>query len=223
MSGRSRVRLQARGAVLLLCLFLLVTLSLLGLAAASDQQIQARINGNVDQARQDEDVARLASLWAQAWLMGLPGDQPPPLCDGACAPGSVIYASGSLGPEPEFEGLAWWQAHAHSTGFEPLSGSVYSLPGLPQTAQSHWLIEHVHTEPLDSADATAATLGWYRVLARGSANGQAPAALDSVIIARPWGHADWRDPLPPDAGEAGFCRLLEATDRCGRQAWQALP
>ena len=213
----------AAGAALLICLFLLVALSLLGLAAASDWQVQDRINGNLQRAGQDQDITRLSSLWAQSWLLGLPGEEAPEPCADECPQGSVIRPQGWLAVAPEFQDLAWWQANAQAAGEDPASGVSHSLPGMPGNAQAHWLIEQIHMQSGVLADDPDAELGWYRILARGSAGPPGQFLVSETIVARPWGDADWRNPFPYTIGDPRFCLQLGAQMPCGRQSWQSVP
>lgn len=210
-----RVGTGQRGAVLLLCLLLLLALSLLGLAAASDRQLQDHINGNVESAQRAEDIARIGSLWAQAWLLGQPGETRP-------AAGSVILAAGSLIVNPEQQDSAWWHSNGHAAGTDPVSGQSFAMPGLAAGAEAHWLIEELHAADVDAGNGVIAELAWYRILARGTVGQPGSAAFSETIVARPWGEAAWRNAFPPEAGANAFCALLTEPLACGRQAWQQL-
>jgi len=214
---------SSRGAVLLLCLILLIALSLLGLAAASDQQLQERINDNIEVARQDQEIARLGSLWAQAWLSALPGDTVPATCGASCPEGAVILPAGSLTESTGIQGPDWWQSNAWDAGLDPVTGSRFAMPGIAGGAQAHWLVQELRVAPFDAGEDGSASVGWYRILARGSNGLHGTSAVTESIFARPWGEASWRRDLSDDSGQADICPLVPAQFSCGRQAWRELP
>lgn len=216
-------RRPARGAILLLCLLLLLALSLLGLAAASDRQLQDHINSNIAAGGEGEANAHLASLWARAWLYGLGGERPPEVCGETCPEGAVILAPGRLPARPEFEGADWWRSQGHWPGRDPATGADHGWSGVGPNAEAYWLIEQLRSESIETSEGDTAVLGWYRILARGANARPGSDWVSETLVARPWGDAAWRDPLPPDPGDEPFCQHVPEPLACGIRAWQDLP
>lgn len=208
----------ARGGALLLALMLLAGLTLLGLAAASDQALQVRIVGNLERSGQAQRAAEAALAWAEDWLFSLDGSAPPVPCAAGCD--GAVFLSGAAWPDhPEQADATWWQSHGHRAEASPVDGS--SPPERPSTNPGHWIVAVIDVPPSPASDPPVPVIGWYRVAARGTdAAGQQVAVVES-IIARPWGESDWRDPLPRPAGQARFCQA-GGPQPCGRAAWRQL-
>jgi Tfp pilus assembly protein PilX len=207
-----------RAAALLLCLVLLTALTLLGLAAASDQRLQIRISGNMARAAEARIAAEEALSWAEAWLLSLPGGERPVACRADCAAGQVIQAGASLPAGPERTDPQWWTDRGHQAGQDPVDGEILD-PRLA-SLQAAWVISEIAV-PAEYTDGLEVELGYYRVIARGvGVSGREPAIVES-IMARPWGDDTWSDALPPYPGQTGLCQRYEL-EPCGRLAWRRL-
>jgi hypothetical protein len=148
MTGLPTGRSGERGVALLLSLLLLTSLTLLGLAAASDASLQNRMVGNLEKNLTATRHAESAGRWAEAWLLGLDGDQRPNPCSDRCGPGQVIRQSGTYPALPERESEDWWRfsgfvagtgswrrcgsnpPHSRKRRF-PTLRTTASLPGVP--------------------------------------------------------------------------------------------
>jgi len=206
---------RARGAALLICLLLLTSLTLLGLAAASDANLQGRMAGNLEEARLSARTADATLAWAENWLLSLDGAQRPATCGGICEPGEVIHESGSYPVAPEHESPAWWLNNGFTIGHDPVSGEV--LDASLAALDGLWIIEEVHFE---GADEERPDTGYYRSIARGRGLVGKSVAVTESIVARPWGDAAWDDPLPREPGQTSFCRQPGIEGRCSRLAWR---
>ena len=207
-----------RGAALPLALLLLVAVSGLAVVAAAEGVLQLRMAENSTTAVVPRTVAQSALDWAEAWLLGQPGDARPGVCSTACGAGEAIYAVGALGPVPEQQAESWWLAMGSADGSDPLAASPpVPRPGAGLTP-GHWLVEELRFEPATADGAPARS--YYRILARGTDPGaRQPAVLESILV-RPWGEADWRNALPPEPADPDFCSATPPGNPCGRLAWQ---
>lgn len=209
---------RERGVTLLLGVLLLATLSLVVLSAASASGLQIRISNNNSQEQQALAQARSASHWAERWLLGQPGTQRLPPCAASCTAQQVVRAAGSYPPLLEHQSEAWWLTHGHADGFDPASGQRLAQRTPSDIPAGRWLIEEVHHET--SAAGSSNEISYYRILARGVAASGGPPVVVESIIARPWGQADWQDPLPRESHTVLFCHGLLPATPCGRRSWQ---
>jgi Tfp pilus assembly protein PilX len=203
---------------LLLCLVLLTSLSLLGLAASTERQLKTKIMGNIERAAQAELAAGWALAWAESWLLSLDGSQRPSPCEAGCEPGEIVHDETSIPPAPEQADQQWWLDRGFAPGIQPATGEVLE-PYLARLSAIAVIGEI--PVPAEYTEGLEAPPGYYRVLARAQdATGQNVTVLESVV-ARPWGPAAWADPLPPGPGQPRFCSRFELTP-CGRLAWRRL-
>lgn len=207
-----------RGGALLLALMLLTGLTLLGLVAASDQALQTRIVGNLENSSQAETAARTALDWAEDWLFSLDGAAPPLACTSACD-GGVLTPSTSLPTQPEHAADEWWLAQGHLAGTSPEDG--VSLLDHSPSNPGHWIITAIDVPPPSAGDLPVPDIRWFHVMARGTDTSGRQVAVVESIVARPWGQSDWRDPLPRPAGQPRFCQA-SGPQPCGRVAWRQL-
>jgi Tfp pilus assembly protein PilX len=210
---------QAKGAVLILCLLMLTALSVLGLAAASDHILQARIAGNAVGSSEMEVSADAGLLWGESWLFGFQGLQMPDSCQTACQKSDLIKAEGFYDFDSVYDN-EWWEANAYPVGFDPVSGMVLSNELALHHAKSHWLIEEVHHLPKQVIDDGVTDIGYYRILARGTSDTSTVYSLTESIIARPWGDVSLQDNFPSNPTSTEFCDEISAQTPCGRLAWR---
>ena len=204
-----KMRRQGRGSSLLLCLLLLLPLTLLVSLTWADSRWELRLAARDLAEQRALTAARSALAWAEAWLMSLPGEARPPPCPAPCT-----IQPASHGQPPGGQSERWWLEHAHADGWQPESESLLMVRQPRGTPVGRWWIGELWVEP----GAPGAQLTYYRVLARAArAPAGEPIVLES-IVARPWGHRDWQDPLP--AVQARFCQAVATPQPCGRTAWQ---
>jgi Tfp pilus assembly protein PilX len=208
-----------QGAVLMLCLLLLTSLSMLGLAAASDYLLQSNMTGNlVDQQRTDQSASS-ALKWGENWLFGLPGVIREPACSTGCTATQVIREHASHSAGIGQRDLGWWQLHAYRAGTDPVTGtSLDSFASGPQGG-GYWLIEEVYLRD-ETVNEQVSETAFYRVLARSLEQTGGSYSVTESIIARPWGNDSLTEPFPAAADQIGICTLLDPTSRCGRLAWR---
>lgn len=204
---------------LLLGVLLLASLSLVVLAAASASSLQVRMSHNSGSEQQAMQAARSANAWAERWLLGQNGSTRIVPCSAACPPEQVIRAANSYPPFTEYQPESWWLEHAHADGFDPVTGQRLA----PRTAQDmpvgRWLIEEIHHHT-QASQGLAVEISYYRILARAISPYGGHAVVVESTLARPWGQAEWQDPLPRETDTALFCLdLLPAID-CGRRSWR---
>jgi len=204
------------GMVLLLCLLLLCSLTLVGLSATADSTLRARIAANRQDSERAAQTARTALIWAENWLLDQ-GGSAPQVCTPPCG-GLKLHAAGSLPVHPEREDADWWAANGHEGGVDPLSGTP--LLALPAAGSQpvYWLLESVHEEP--AADGTG-TLAWYRVLARATGRGDRVVSVVASLLLRSWPQAGHSADSAAEENGSG-CNPSEAPPVCGRVAWQIL-
>ena len=210
------------GAVLLLCLMLLMALSLLGLAAASDSQLQQRASGNIQFLADRQWLAERTLSWAEAWLMSLPGESRPLPCAESCSVAQAIRPSGHFSGEPLGTDFGWWQSHAVRAGFAPDRGAALPFRGIPAHLMGYWLVEEVHLDETPEFESTVNALAWYMITAAAGSGSGEPFIVTQSIVARPWGEAALSNPLTASTPASNFCTSLAAGTPCGRQAWQGL-
>jgi hypothetical protein len=208
---------RQNGSSLLLGLLLLALLSLLVTNAVSENRWQQRVATHELGEARAESAARSAVVWAEDWLMSLPGDIRPDLCTGDCTV-TPIHAPGSLPGAPERLDERWWLEHAYPQGTDPLTKAQSSATGDPRTPAGRWIVSEVHFAPAGTLGIGVPDVGFYRVVARAA---RAPAGTPIVIetiVARPWGDVNWTDPLPPT--ESSFCHVGGMSAPCGRMTWR---
>lgn len=215
---RFPARRRLSGAALLLCMVLLTSLSLLGLAASSERQLQTKVMGNIERAAQAELAAEWALAWAESWLLSLDGSQRPSPCAAGCAPGEIVRAETSLPLAPEQADQQWWLGRGFAPGIQPATGEVLDqyLASLSAVA----VIGEIPV-PAEYTSGLKSAPGYYRVLARAQDQAGHNVTVLESIVARPWGPAAWADPLPHGHGQPRFCARFELTP-CGRLAWRRL-
>lgn len=215
---------HSRGIALIAGLLLLASMVVLALAVATGMLLERRMAGNFGDGQLALQRAQLADRWAGYWLESRPADPLGPDCVDDCGPTPPIFQTGQLPPYPEFEDEAWWQLHGAVAGVDPGSGAVRMDYSLPATAAPRWIIEELHFEPLEGIVTEPGdpepTVGYYRLLARGSGRFPGSIAVTETIIARPWGAGLRPAPYPPAADEPWFCDPVPEAVPCGRVAWR---
>ncbi|MBT8061973.1 MAG: hypothetical protein KJO85_04770 [Gammaproteobacteria bacterium] len=209
------------GAVLLLCLLLLMALSLLGLAAASDTQLQQRVSGNLQHRLDLDFTAQQALAWAEAWLMSLPGESRPVPCSESCSNSQVIRPAGYFSNESLTMNESWWQSHGIPSGFAPDRGMNFPVATAPGNLSAYWLVEQAHLEEWADPENHITELAWYRLTAM-AGDSEGSFHVKQGIVARPWGEPSYRNTLPERASAHHFCDVLAPDIPCGRKAWQPL-
>lgn len=209
-----------RGAALLMCLLLLTALTLLGLAVASNANLQQRMAGNTTSVRDALRNADFALAWAEDWLLSLDGSQRPDACVPPCGPSAVIRPAGGFPSSPEHLPASWWSEHAILAGADPFQDGPLN-PALAG-AGARWLVEELRYADTLQVDGEAGETAYYRITARGTNAEGSVAAVAESRFARPWGKAEWADSLPPEPSGVSLCRRFEISTPCGRQAWRQL-
>ena len=210
----------ARGAVLILCVLLLMALSLLGLAALADSQLQHRSSAHGRVQLYQAAAARVTLAWAEAWLMSLEGTARPLPCAHDCASRDIVRPAGFHGPQPELEDVTWWRDNGMPVGLDPTRGVTHPVPALAPGVNTRWMVEELRWVPSD--DEGVDGHAWYRILARVASDSANPAVMVEGITARPWGGDIEADPLPPMPDRYAMCLQRRDLHPCGRQAWQRL-
>jgi Tfp pilus assembly protein PilX len=215
---------QSRGIALIAGLLLMASMVVLALAVATGMLLERRMAANFSDAQLALQRAQLADKWAGYWLLSRPNNPLDPACNDSCGPSPPLFGSGQLPDPPELEDTGWWQLHAQIAGIEPVTGQVqmdYSLPG---TEDARWLIQEMHSQPLEGymalPGAPHPTLSYYRVLGRGSGRFPGSIAVTETIVARPWA-AEFLPALHPPAPDAEwFCEQVPIEVPCGRLGWR---
>jgi type IV pilus assembly protein PilX len=208
------------GMVLLLCLMLLCSLTLVGLSATADSLLQKQLASNEQDTERARQIALAALSWAEGWLLNLDGAAPR-VCTIRCD-GLMLHAASSLPAHPEREDAQWWAANGHEAGIDPLTGgSLLSLS--PANAQpAYWLVESAHSESL----ANGTTKTWYRILARATGHRETSVSVVESLLLRTWPQAGGAiaDAENAGAGETapGSCSSWSSAPACGRLAWRRL-
>lgn len=205
------------GISLVLSLLLLAALSLLGLAAAGDSQLQRRVTQNQVQAGHARQSADSALAWAEAWLLSLPGDQRPQPCPSDCTARDVIRTVDYFPPSPEYQPPEWWCLQGQGDGYDPVDGARLDDRSGLHPAPACWIVEEVWLQPAEAGQRPA--ISYYRIIAAGGDPDSGTAVTES-ILARPWGDATWADQFPAIPGTRSFCHQLSPQDPCGRLAWR---
>lgn len=201
---------------------MLAALTLLGLAAASDRVLQARMASNLIEGSQAGQTADATLKWGEEWILGLDGLIGPTACSDACTAADVIRLEGSFGKNVEQQDLSWWEQNAHLAGEDPLTGGILNDLLTGQSTQSYWLIEEIHIEPVLTTENVASEIGYYRIVARSGAIENSMYIVTESIIARPWGDASLSDIFPKISDQPGFCSGVTGKTPCGRVAWRQL-
>lgn len=215
---------ESRGIALIAGLLLMASMVLLALAVATGMLLELRMAGNFSDAQLALQRAQLAEKWAEYWLLSRPDNPLDPGCGDNCGPTPPLFESGQLPDFPEFEDTGWWQLNAQVAGVEPVSGQVridYSLPGMEN---ARWLIQEIHSQPLEGLiiepGVPQPVLGYYRVLGRGSGRFPGSIAVTETVVARPWA-AEFLPALHPPAPDAEwFCTQVPIAIPCGRLGWR---
>lgn len=209
----------SQGAVLMLCLLLLTSLSMLGLAAASDYLLQSNMTGNlVDQQRTNQSASS-AMEWGENWLFGLPGTIRKPACSTDCTASQVIREHARYSAGIGQRDLGWWQLNAYRAGTDPLTGaSLDDFASSPQGG-GYWLIEEVYLQD-ETVDEQVTETAFYRVLARSLEQDDGSYSVSESIIARPWGNESLTEPFPAIQNQVSLCSALDPVSPCGRLAWR---
>jgi hypothetical protein len=212
------------GASLLLALLLLALLSGLVAHALQANQWQRRIASHEIAGARAETAARSALRWAEQWLMHLPGD-PTPACADSCEPlPGHLPTTGALGGLDSALQLGerWWLDHAHADGFEPQGGRMLAARGVSGSPIGRWIVVPFEGRGGPTPLPRDAEIRYYRILARAAPAHRGEPVLIETIVARPWGDALWRDPLPAVDG-ATFCAAPDTPRPCGRLRWLQRP
>ncbi|MFT5769534.1 MAG: Tfp pilus assembly protein PilX [Lysobacterales bacterium] len=210
------------GAVLLLCLLLLSSLTFLGLAAATGHVLQTRMSGNLVDGSVASQSADSAIKWGKGWLFGLNGTARPTACSSTCGALDVIRTEGFYGDDIEHQDLNWWEQTAFEFGKDPATGVLLNALAESESERSHWLIEEIHVEGAESEPGPATEIAYYRISARGSLGNSGIFTVTQSIVARPWGDETLSNSFPKPAEETGICFSLARDVPCGRLAWRRL-
>lgn len=200
------------GMVLLLCLIFLMSLTLLGLSAASDTILQNKLAANLQENERARQSALLSLAWAEQWLMELDG-MAPESCSVPCT-GLNLHPKGDISPQAESESFSWWTIHGHKAGIDPLTGEQIATISTDSFQPPYWAIEVLRIIPPSEGSSPDLQV-WYRILARGSGRTEKVISVIESTVVRAW-PAD-------DATEVqGTCNGPEEPIACGRYAWREL-
>ncbi len=205
---------------------LLVAVTLLGLAAASDYILQERMSNNLAGGAHAERSANAALGWGEAWLMGLAGSERPTACSELCVRSDIIRAEGGYGPTPQQQDSPWWRQHGFAAGHDPVSDALLDAVQAEMADGAYWLIEEIHVgslhqdEVADLEEDPGSEMGYYRIYASGSALHSMRFSVTESIVARPWGNAQWTDEFPQPRHVSNFCYRDQPVVPCGRVAWR---
>jgi type IV pilus assembly protein PilX len=219
MAAAALPRRQA-GMVLLLCLMLLCSLTLVGLSATADSLLQDQLASNEQDLERARQTALAALSWAEDWLLNLDGAAPP-VCTAPCD-GLMLHAASGLPAHPEREDAQWWAANGHEAGIDPLTGgSLLSLS--PANAQpAYWLLQSAHSESL----ANGTTMTWYRILVRATGHRATSVSVVESLLLRNWPQAGGATTEGENTGAGetapGSCSSMSSAPGCGRLAWRRL-
>lgn len=213
-----------RGIALIAGLLLMASMILLALAIATGMLLERRMAANFSDGQLALQRAQLAGQWAGYWLQSRVANPLDPACSEDCGPTPPMFSAGQLPPRPEFEDSPWWRLHGEIAGVSPGTGEVrmdYSLAG---AEAPRWLIEELRLEPLEGMAAEPGepepTLGYYRVLARGSGRHPGSVTVTETMLARPWGGDFIPAPYPPAPQSPWFCEQVPDDIPCGRLGWR---
>ncbi len=210
---------RSQGSALLLSMVLLTALTLLGLAAVADGQLQVRVAGIQASVDQAERAADSALAWAERWLFSRRGDGRPDLCAAVCGAGTVIEDATAFPEHPEQANPDWWAQHGHPAGLDPVSGQTFFEKAESDPANL-WVIGEIPVAAEHSQQG-AFELGYYRVIARATDPTGKQVVVTESIVARPWGNGEWSDALSRPVDSPGLCQR-HALVPCGRLAWRRL-
>ena len=208
---------REKGLVLLLSLAILAGLSLLALLAANSMLHQKQMAAN----HADNELARFSSrsavVYGERLLMALPGNTRRENCLVDCFDEGMdyeIHPADSFPESPEFQPDNWWQQWAIPGTDAPLTS--WSFPGR-QAPQ--FLIEELKFQPVDllqySSDAPAINgVAYYRVMGRGTGQGENTTRVAESILARPW-----RAENDPNGSD---CAAYRDWFDCGRMAFREI-
>ena len=199
---------------------LMTSMVILGLAVATGLLLERRMAGNSGDSQLALQRSQLAGQWASYWLLSRTENPLNASCSADCGPTPPIFETGHLPQAPEYEDAAWWQLNGAVPGVDPLTGDVrisYSLPG---TEDARWIIEELHMQPLEGLvqkpGEPEPSLGYYRILARGSGRYPGSVAVTETVLARPWAANYLPAPYPPGTDAPWFCEQVPAEISCGR-------
>lgn len=215
-AGIFQLTKKHNGAVLVLCLIMLVGLSLLGLAATSEHQWQQRVVSNIESTASAHYIMKAALIWSEDWLMSRDSLSQPEPCSSPCPESTAIHASGVIPADVSAQPSDWWQTHATAAGFDPHTGILSDFGGIDGQHQAWWLIEELNVQEPDPETPAEVILGWYRVIAFGQTNPFEPPVIAESILVRPW--ATEEAETHPDS--TSVCANAMPDGRCGRVAWQ---
>lgn len=206
--------------VLLLCLMLLCSLTLVGLSATADSLLQQQLAANEQDTERARQTALAALSWAEDWLLKLDGAAPP-VCTAACD-GLILHAASGLPAHPERKDAQWWAANGHEAGIDPLTGGSLLSLSSANAQPAYWLVESAHSESL----ANGTTMIWYRILVRATGRRETSVSVVESLLLRAWPQAGGAvtGGDTTGAGEAapGSCSSLSSAPACGRLAWRQL-
>jgi Tfp pilus assembly protein PilX len=215
---------HSHGVALIAGLLLLASMMILGLAVATGMLLERRMAGNFGDQQLALARAQLAGQWGQYWLQNRQENPLDPGCTEACGPTPPIFNTGQLPQSPEFEPRAWWRLNGAAAGQEPGTGDTridYTLAG---TDDPLWLIEEIHLEPLEGIVIEPGdpepSLGYYRVLGRGSGRFPGSVAVTETVVAKPWAASLTPAAFPPYSDASRFCEQVPGEVPCGRLAWR---
>jgi len=215
-----------RGVALIAGLALLATLSLLALVATSAMILQRHMSANYHENKLALENSAIATSFALAWLFSRASHEREESCTVDCILPIAIHKLGEIPAQVEYQGSAWWLAHAIEAATDPESGA--STGGNPGTGAVPplWVLEEVHYEAAENLEAGSDFdgVGYYRILSRGTGTDAGKIAVTESLVARPWGGDYQQDAFPPGPTSSDFCFQFEGVAEedydCGRLAWR---
>jgi len=205
---------------------LMAAMMILALAVATGLLLERRMAGNFGDNQLALQRSQLAGRWAGYWLLSRTENPLDAACSVNCGPTPPIFETGLLPQTPEYEDAAWWQLSGEVPGVDPITGDVRASYALSGVEDARWVIEELHLQPLEgfvqAPGEPEPTLGYYRILARGSGRYPGSVAVTETVLARPWVNEVMPAPFPPDSNSLHFCKQVSSEIACGNLSWRRI-
>lgn len=213
MNETTQGQARAAGSALAICLVLLAALTAVGVALASVNHLQRRIQSNEERAAAARDNAEVALAEAERWLFQLANDTPPVACVRDCVSSSPAWSPEALPDKVQHLDPGWWRTHARQA----------ELPHDEATGHggaAYWMV--VEMAPPGALGAFPdTTIARYRLLGLGADAQLSAYAVTESLLARPWTVGNTSDSESTETSVREACRRLVTTP-CGRTAWRRL-
>lgn len=215
--------MKQSGIALVTGLLLLASCSLLAITAARGMTLHQRQSSNFADKARAESNALLAESWARAWLYSRNSLERQSDCLAPCFLPPAIHPPGALAGQPELLGPAWWLSHGAAAGINPVNGKI-ATGFSAYDGESQWVLQEIYARDTLSAgpDSEIVTIGYYRLLSRGSGRQSGSVVVTEAIVARPWTTSSAPLEFPPQVRLHQFCDQFPPALACGTQSWRQL-